>query len=136
MRKLKFRAWDNLTQEFIDRRMFAIGNEWEMLVQTFEDPYLYPEPMTAWFIVSSEGHRVDLMQFTWFLDKNGKEIYEGDILDCYWVIFECVFDMWSFEAVNWDEYSHLGWWTLWKDTWDIDDAVIIWNIYENPDLIK
>lgn len=53
MRQIKFRAWD--TEEKIMRKNWT-------------DLNLPP------------NHGLELMQFTGLLDKNGKEIYEGDII--------------------------------------------------------
>lgn len=85
-----------------------------------------------WFWIQD----LEIMQFTWITDSKWIEIYEGDILECDWAHFECVFDMWSFEAKNWVEYSHLASYTGCDVPWDIEFATVIWNIYENPDLIK
>lgn len=91
---------------------------------------------------SAEGGWVELwgnnkdgiiMQSTGLLDKNGKEIYEGDIVRCprQWWSFE---DAYHVSAVEWGE----GCFKIFScGDWSVDprDVMIIGNIYENPNLI-
>lgn len=82
-------------------------------------------------------HKWPIMQFTGLLDKNGKEIYEGDIV--------------KREDKIWDVRFSYDRWILGRDKFEIDDnntaddpvfvgwsdkCEIIGNIYENPELIK
>jgi hypothetical protein len=60
MREIKFRAWDN-----VQRKMINVVN-------------LNLIDGDVWCNGKLD---VELMQFTGLLDKNGVEIYEGDILD-------------------------------------------------------
>jgi uncharacterized phage protein (TIGR01671 family) len=82
-------------------------------------------------------------QFTGLHDKNGKEIYEGDILrdtdsEIYYVDFirGCFY-----LKTKYISFSHLGW-TEWLPMCEIDrlanpvDFEIIGNIYDNPELMK
>lgn len=110
MRTIKFRAWN---QSRGVERMLVWG-------------HLKQEP----FEELIADHLV-LMQFTGLLDKNGKEIYEGDILtgksstgrDKYWTMVWA--DRGCWEASPNNEYN-----INWKG-WEV-----IGNIYENPELLN
>ncbi|HEA46437.1 MAG TPA: hypothetical protein ENH99_01510 [Candidatus Pacearchaeota archaeon] len=59
MREIKFRAWDKHNKRML---------EW-----------MYP--VDCWMRwLNGEDNEVEIMQFTGLLDKNGKEIYDGDIV--------------------------------------------------------
>lgn len=91
------------------------------------------------------------MQFTWLLDKNGKEIYKGDIVkrddksNGKWWRFAVVelnpdiqFNCSSIKEVDWiknsSDYTFRYWQFAYKDT--ENHLTIIGNIYENPEIIE
>lgn len=77
-------------------------------------------------------------QFTGLYDKNGKEIYEGDVIKVHsdhTYIAPVVFnqDKCSFQLAHKKGYH--GAWGITRNTIGTCDYEIIGNIYENPELI-
>lgn len=124
MRKLKFRAWDK-----------------EKNIMVYEDTYVCDMTITFGGRVfchdSYYGIRdsnFDLMQYTGLKDKQGKEIYEGDIVkhSIYQAgPFKVIYtpDNTGYDLTNGITSMHLG--RLCEP-----DLEVIGNIYENPELIK
>ena len=123
MREIKFRAWDNENKCWYKpiHEAYA-GNLYELLI-TFNGD-LIAHTMNGLDHESLWPERYVLMQYTGLKDKNGKEIYEGDILQMYeyppfvmeWVI----------------SHSGVGW-TLFAPKHEVK---VIGNIYENPELLS
>ena len=141
MRQLKFRAWDKL--------------EGKMLTVTGLEPYncnsyrysksYAPDCIKA----GARDNRVIIMQFTGLLEKNGVEVYEGDVFSH--VCAEC-------EAIgceNCSDAEHTSAVVFWSDQlqaflWhpinedegmstllpDSDEIEVIGNIHENPVLLE
>lgn len=70
-------------------------------------------------------------QFTRLTDKNGKEIYEGDIATDGKYIYTVEFSMWSYAFV-WDKHGSQNDFHFEKS--DNQEMELIGNIYDNPEL--
>ena len=84
-----------------------------------------------------------LQQFTGLLDKNGKEIFEGDIFPCLYAFDGCI----EHEMIVEYNEPRAGFFPRWdyskcqqkgveKTMHDLTNLEIIGNIYENPELLK
>lgn len=119
MRDIKFRAWDNKGKVMLDwlciRQSAFNRGETQLMYDCFTSPSF----------INDCGFT--LMQYTGLKDKNGKEIYEGDIL-C-WPKYEGkkLQTRWD---VSWS--NEYGGWVNWHPR---NEAEIIGNIYENPELL-
>lgn len=112
MREIKFRAWDRHRE---DVQMIT----WEMM-QTSR----YAKPGCGWWNDCS----YTLMQFTGLRDKNGKEIYEGDIVELDVPMkFEVIYTRCYF-AIKINENQSMILTGL------ESSSQVIGNIYENPEL--
>lgn len=124
----KFRAWDRLTD-----KMFPVG------IIDCSIQVVYIEESNG-LDSCRNSDEVELMQFTGLKDKNGKEVFEGDIIkDSEDFIAQVVYDK---------EYAGFG---LNYQPFDLTDGLsvtfeelkneyqntfeIIGNIYENPELL-
>jgi len=107
MREIKFRAWDK-TQK-----------------------YMYPDSNLGQFFTAYDEYNDgdwELMQYTGLHDKNGKEVYEGDILHEFR-------DKTALMANNGVDRILVV-----EDIRELDfyykDCEVIGNIYENPEMME
>lgn len=130
MREIKFRAWTGEEMVQPDYN----GDYW---VMTFRDG---SPCLLEGYELESGPYDLDYMpidatflQFTGLKDRNGKEIYEGDILDeggDNQVVFWCEVDgAWVLgNSPSDDEYYWI--------TARLLGSAVIGNIYENPELLE
>jgi len=123
MREIKFRAWNN--SKAVEKML-----HWEFIKQIRMDEIF-------------ERPNLNVMQYTGLKDKNGKEIYEGDLFGKFGgdkerpgeyeihgqIKFDTDFAMFVIELTNGG----------WMELFDYmnnrqNQREIIGNIYENPDL--
>ena len=130
MREIKFRAW--IEPKGADFRAMAnvssIDFETRKIVVTFNNPYFAQTKFEF-----GDGDYT-LMQSTELKDKNGREIYEGDILEIKHLMGcetgELIF---KYGAFLFDDggYSYLG-----DHLANSEYIKVIGNIYENPELLE
>lgn len=151
-RKIKFRAWQKYHKQMLD--VTNIGfRDGEIYSLTVE----YPEGTIPRFVTYGKDYDkfwldddcIKLMQYTGLKDKNGKEIYEGDIIK----EFNYSGDECRVSEVVWDGTLATGWHkkiikdltmpkgygqegiSIGIEEREVKDFEVIGNIYENPELL-
>ena len=134
MREIRFRVWDTVRKEWVH----GPGNEPNLFGETILFGELLRRPDDT-SVRLEELNDIIALQFTGLLDKNGKEIYEGDLLYSAKIQTdeEPPNDRWIVDVVFEDGSFCYGWHgdTLDKRECSIEMEVI-GNIYENPELLK
>lgn len=133
-REIKFRAWDK--RKNIMRDVECVGS-------VFSRSEVYDTSNGREWVMNDH---IELMQYTGLKDKNGKEIYEGDIVRAKYntgkeLIQDVVFNesrfalhMGSNGCQSWNPMPTTA--THLKDRLYCVEVEVIGNIYENQDLLQ
>ena len=115
MREIKFRCWD---KEFKRMKVTGMGIKGGIL----------------------DGENVEIMQFTGLRDRDGREIYEGDIIEDHNGIGVIEFDKWACFSVVYkspiDLIGRAKWFHDYSLTGERESIEVIGNIYETPELLE
>lgn len=140
-RPIKFRAWNALEQKILCP--VAVNDQGFPYI--WDDRFLQLIQMPSTYY--HDGIVPPVMQFTGLHDKNGKEIYEGDIVRIEnflthweteppidWRIFEIIYNQYTWNLRNPYISTPLADYdTKTLEPWHIET---IGNIFENPDLLE
>lgn len=118
-RVIKFRAWDSDNNSLVEPNKVAVHFDGELWIK-----------VSTTYMMKVKRKDFKLMQYTGLKDKNGVEIYEGDI-----IYSKCKeFDIDDIQVV---EYKNgcftVGLGLLYES---LDICEVIGNIYENPELLE
>lgn len=127
-REIKFRIWNNHAEEMDYKDFYVNGNK-----IIYDDGHSYEDVEIHSDII--------VMQFTGLKDKNGKEIYEGDVLKNFGIFKRlCLFKEGSF---GYEADANLGFISYNSNSINLKlrdgklmKCEIVGNIYENPELSK
>lgn len=119
MREIKFRAWDKTFKEM------------DYDVQNVSRKRIIGESACESFQEVIDSWEFELMQYTGLKDKNGTEIYEGDIVH---------FSDWPNKAIAYRDMYFAGFslkgTELFLSDFDAQRMTVIGNIYEHPHLLE
>lgn len=132
MRKIKFRAWNKKkkSMHIVVTLELYFEDEQTFYVSTASQEDIFPED-------------IELMQYIGLKDKNGKEIFEGDLLkpvkgyDDIYEVRELHTGFGWFEIYD----GHFKKWVIMEDQKHAPlyvgtNYIVIGNIHENPELLK
>ena len=120
MREIKFRAWDTKVRRWFDcgidliNRIFLKENEQKI------------------FEIDTNISNIKVMQYTGLTDKNGVEIYEGDVVEWYIREYKCIAVI-SYSNGYYKAESITN--NYFIEPVDYKLCEVVGNIYENKELL-
>lgn len=148
MREIKFRGKNLNTKEWVYGDLLQ-WNDGETAIgvhgQFIDDGYHFNEnyDKTPYVDETTVG------QYTGLKDKNGKEIYEGDLIKApSGRIYSVIFSTWKYEEKREflkviDLYEHTGWCISLDGVnpcelldFEVCQGSVIGSVYDNPELLK
>jgi len=133
MREIKFRAWDKKKKKMVNdvtvkgvyQSKIYLSTWYVEVIRDFDE---FGEP------IYFDPNCVEVMQYTGLEDKNGKKIYEGDILAdnsdekyiCEWGEPEAGFYLYQISSAR----------TFYFPDFKENELRIVGNIHENPELLE
>ena len=121
-REIKFRAWDGQQMHYLSEGKYI--TIWDDLHRVKFGMYRIDDDT----LITKEDRGMELMQFTGLEDKNGKRIYEGDII-CFPKYEGTQYQLravieWEPEQLRFTDFSPKN------------EVEVIGNIFENPEILK
>ena len=120
--RFKFRYWDHFNEEMVYQKENTIGGMRQLFEWAHE--------------AEKGGNKIELMQWTGLQDSSGKDVYGGDIIkhpkgDIGEVIWQ-VQGQFRVQYID-NPFSTLP---LFLQIGERGQAIVIGNIYQNPELLK
>ena len=146
MNNLKFRAYIKSINKVVDVLKIDFKNK--TLILDIEPNKVFFEPNLShfwWDGTKLSFEDVEIMQSTGLKDKNGKEIFEGDIINCGYLFNGSPFDeLDEYEEEKVVKFVNCGFNIKFKNDTNLfidimescEDIEVIGNIYENKELLR